>query len=72
MLAKETGIKTIFFETLTSPKLAKTIAEEVQAVTKVLNPLEGLTEEEQTAGENYLSVMRTNLTELASALHCND
>ncbi len=43
--AKANDVKTIFFETLVSSKVAATIATEIGARTAVLNPLEGLTEE---------------------------
>lgn len=69
-LANERGIEHIFFETLASPELAETIAEEVGAETLVLNPFEGLTEEEIAAGESYLSVMRDNLANLSIAMQC--
>ena len=69
-LAKAHDIKTIFFEALSSPKLAQTLAEEVGATTLVLNPLEGLTDEQLEAGENYFSLMKTNLNNLSLALEC--
>lgn len=64
------GATTVFFETLVSPRLAETVAREVGATTAVLDPLEGLTEEEIAAGENYFSVMRENLAALRKALGC--
>jgi zinc transport system substrate-binding protein len=36
----------------------------------VLNPLEGLTEQQLDEGEDYLSVMRENLAALRQALGC--
>lgn len=69
-LAKEKDIKYIFFETLVNPKLSETIANEIGAKTLVLNPIEGLTDEEIATGKNYLSVMRENLTNLKTALQC--
>lgn len=69
-LATEKGIKHIFFETLVSPKLAETIANEVDAETLVLNPIEGLTDEEQAAGKTYISVMNENLQNLRTAMQC--
>ncbi|OWR26527.1 ABC transporter substrate-binding protein [Saccharibacillus sp. O23] len=66
--AKQHDVKTIFFETLVSSKVAETIAAEIGAKTDVLNPLEGLTSEETAAGEDYLSVMRKNLEALKKAL----
>lgn len=66
--AKKNKIKTIFFEELVSPKVAETIASELGAKTDMLNPLEGLTEEQLSAGEDYLSVMSDNLNSLKKAL----
>ncbi|MEJ8306005.1 metal ABC transporter substrate-binding protein [Saccharibacillus sacchari] len=67
--AKEHDVKTIFFETLVSSKVAEAIASEIGAKTAVLNPLEGLTDEEIAAGEDYLSIMRANLKALQAALN---
>ncbi|MFX3650207.1 MAG: metal ABC transporter solute-binding protein, Zn/Mn family [Paenibacillus sp.] len=67
--AKEHQVKTIFFETLVSSKVSETIASEVGAQTAVLNPIEGLTEEEIAAGMDYISVMRQNLEALKVALN---
>jgi len=66
--AKEHDVKTIFFETLASPKVAEAVAREIGAKTAVLNPLEGLTEEEKAQGLDYISVMKKNLEELKKAL----
>lgn len=66
--AKKHNVKTIFFEELVSPKVAKTIANEIGAKTEVLNPLEGLSDEELAAGADYFSVMRENLKKLDEAL----
>lgn len=66
--AKEHKVKYIFFEELVSPKVAETIAKEVGAKTAVLNPLEGLQENEIKAGKDYFSVMRDNLEILKQAL----
>ena len=64
------GATTVFFETLVSPRLAETVAREVGARTAVLDPLEGLSEQEIAAGEDYVSVMRENLAALRKALGC--
>ncbi len=60
----------IFFETLVSPKIEKTLADEAGIKTLVLNPLEGLTEKEIQAGDDYIIVMRSNLANLRLALGC--
>ncbi len=61
---------TVFFETLVSPRLAETVAREVGARTAVLDPIEGLTRDEQKRGENYLTLMHRNLATLREALGC--
>ncbi len=69
-LVRREGVTTIFTEELVSPKVAETLANEAGATTAVLNPLEGLTDQELTAGEDYVSVMRANLAILEKALGC--
>jgi len=69
-LAREKNIRYIFFETLVSPKLAETIAREIGIETLVLNPVEGLTNEELAAGKNYILIMKENLVNLRRALQC--
>ncbi|MEA4891198.1 MAG: metal ABC transporter substrate-binding protein [Peptococcaceae bacterium] len=66
--AKEHQVKVIFFEELVSPKVAETIAGAIGAETAVLNPIEGLSDEQQAAGDDYFTVMRQNLTALKAAL----
>lgn len=65
---KEHKISYVMFETLVSPKLAEVIAKESGAKTAVLNPLEGLTEDDVKAGRDYLSIMRQNIETLRLAL----
>ncbi|KUP23455.1 metal ABC transporter substrate-binding protein [Paenibacillus sp. DMB5] len=67
--AKANDVKTIFFETLVSSSVAETIAQEIGAKTAVLNPIEGLTDEERSSNMNYISVMRQNLEALKIALN---
>jgi zinc transport system substrate-binding protein len=61
---------TVFTETLVSPELARTVARETGAKTAVLDPIEGLDEDQLAAGETYFSVMRANLQALRQALGC--
>lgn len=44
------------------------VASETGATTDVLNPLEGLTEEQVKNGEDYLSIMDKNLSAIVQAL----
>ncbi len=68
--AKANNVKYIFFESLVSPKLSNTIASEVGAKTLVLNPIEGLTNEEISQGKSYFTEMESNLANLQTALQC--
>ena len=70
-LAQREHIKYIFFESLVSPRLADTIAQESGAKTLVFDPLEGLTQDAQKQGKNYVTVQRENLANLRTALACN-
>ncbi len=65
------GVTTIFSEELVSPEVAQTLAQEAGVGTATLNTLEGLTPEQVDAGEDYDSVMRTNLDTLRSGLGCS-
>lgn len=69
-LAQKNKIQYIFFESLVNPKLANTIAQEIGAKTLILNPIEGLTDEEIKNGKNYFTEMQNNLTNLKIALQC--
>jgi zinc transport system substrate-binding protein len=63
--AKKDGTTTIFFETLASPKVAQTLADDLNISAAVLDPLEGI-----SAGKTYFSVMESNLIALRKALGC--
>jgi zinc transport system substrate-binding protein len=65
--ARTHGVTTVFFETLVSPKVAETLADEVGARAEVLDPIEGLAPD---ATGDYATVMRDNLTRLRAALGC--
>ncbi|WP_405110603.1 metal ABC transporter substrate-binding protein [Paenibacillus sp. FSL K6-1217] len=67
--AKANKVTTIFFETLVSSSVADTIAQEIGAKTAVLNPIEGLTDEDVKNNLDYLGLMRQNLEALVQALN---
>ena len=69
-LVRRDHVKTVFFETLVSPKVAETVAREAGVKTAVLDPIEGLTPDEVRQGDDYVSVMRRNLAALRKALGC--
>jgi zinc transport system substrate-binding protein len=70
-LVKEKNINYIFFESLVSPRLADTIAQETGAKTLVFDPIEGLSNEGQEQGKNYLSIQKENLRNVELALACS-
>jgi len=70
-LAREEGLTTIFTETLVSPEVAETLAREAGGIeTAVLDPIEGLSPERSSQGDDYFTVMRENLDALRRALGC--
>ena len=69
-LARQHKVKYIFFERLSSPKLAETIAREVGAGTLILDPIEGLSPQAAAKGDNYETIMLENLKNVRIALEC--
>ena len=67
-LVREQGVTTVYTETLVDPAVAETVAREAGVRTAVLDPLEGLTEE--SAGSDYLEVMRADLATLREGQSC--
>lgn len=70
-IVEERGVTTVFTETLLSPEVGETVAREAGITTAVLNPLEGLTEDELARGDDYFSVMEANLEALRKGLGCH-
>jgi zinc transport system substrate-binding protein len=67
-LIRERGVTTVFFETLASPDLARSLAGDLGITTGVLDPVEGLTAADPHA--TYLTLMRQNLATIAHANGC--
>jgi zinc transport system substrate-binding protein len=67
-LVAERRVTTVYTETLVDPAVAETVADEAGVETAVLDPLEGLTDE--SAGSDYLEVMRSNLETLRAGQSC--
>jgi zinc transport system substrate-binding protein len=67
-LVRGEGITTVFAESLSSPKAADSLARDLGVDVAVLDPIEGLSDD--TAGEDYLSLMRQNLERLEEANRC--
>lgn len=69
-LVEERGVTTVFTERRVSARVAETLAREAGVEVAVLDPLEGLTEEQRAEGADYRSVMEENLRALEAALGC--
>lgn len=65
---REAGVPTVYAETLVNPALTETIAREAGVQVKVLDPIEGITDE--SAGTDYFEVMNSNLTTLQAGQEC--
>lgn len=61
-------VSTVFAETLVSPDVAQTLADEAGVRVDTLDPIEGLSDE--TADDDYFSLMRANLDALVQANDC--
>ena len=68
-LIREDGITTVFGERLASPRLTRTLAEDMGVGTAVLDPIEGLSDE--TSDDDYLTLMEQNLEALRKANACS-
>ena len=66
---KANNISHIYFENNASSQTAETLAEEVDVELAVLSPLEGITEEDQKKGSDYISVMLDNLEALKKSIN---
>jgi len=67
-LIREDGITTVFSERLASSKMADSLAGDLGLETAVLDPIEGLSDD--TADDDYLSLMGQNLDALRKANGC--
>ncbi|MFE5321752.1 metal ABC transporter solute-binding protein, Zn/Mn family [Paenibacillus sp. NPDC056579] len=60
-------VKMIFFEILAASKVAQ-IANEIGAKTSVLDPIEGLTDDDKKQNLDYIAIMKQNMDALKMAL----
>lgn len=70
-IVKKEKLDYVFFESLTSNKLANTIAAETNTKSLELNPIEGLTDEDVRMDRDYISIQNKNLESLVTALKCD-
>jgi zinc transport system substrate-binding protein len=65
-------IKYVFYEELTNPKIAETIANETEAKLLLLNAAHNISKEGYTSGVTFLSLMEENRKNLAKGLGCQN
>jgi zinc transport system substrate-binding protein len=63
-------IKYVFYEELTSPKIAETIANETNTKLLLLNAAHNVTKDQFVQGASFLDIMKSNLDNLKVGLGC--
>lgn len=66
-LVRDQHVSTIFFESLVSPKVSETLADDLGIDSAVLDPVEGLAD----PADDYFSIAERNLDALRVALSCS-
>lgn len=68
---KKNNIQYIFYEELTSPKIAETLANETKTTILLLHAAHNITREDFEKNISFLSIMEKNLDNLSVGLQCN-
>jgi zinc transport system substrate-binding protein len=68
--SRRAGVRAVYAETLAGRKAVEGLARELGARVLVLNPIEGLTEEDRRQGKGYFELMEENLQALRDGLGC--
>ncbi len=68
---EELGVRYVMVEPIADPRLAQTLAAEVGAELLPLDPIESLTAHQDEQGEDYFSIMESNLDSLRKGLECD-
>lgn len=67
---EENNISYIFYEELSSPKIAETLSNETGTKMLLLNGAHNLAKDDYEAGATYISIMESNLKNLSEGLNC--
>jgi zinc transport system substrate-binding protein len=67
---RKDNIKYVFFEELTSPKIAETIANETNTKLLLLNAAHNVSKDQFEQGTSFLDIMKSNLDNLKLGLGC--
>ena len=66
---REDHLPVVYYEELTEPKVARSIAQETGAKLLLLHSCHNLSKDELAAGESYLSLMKQNAQNLREGLN---
>jgi len=69
---RKDNIKYVFYEELTTPKIAETLANETKAKMLFLNAAHNVTKEDFQNNISFLAIMQENLTNLKIGLQCSN
>lgn len=69
---KKNNIKYVFYEEMTSPKIAETISNETNAKMLLLNAAHNVTREDVENNVSFAKIMEENLTNLKTGLSCSE
>jgi len=67
---KKDNIKYVFYEELSSPKIAETISEETGAKLLLLNAAHNISKDDMNKGVTFIDIMKENLINLRTGLQC--
>lgn len=66
----DNDLKFIFYESLSSPRIARTLSEETDTQLLMLSPAANISKTDFEKGKTYISIMEDNLENLALGLRC--
>jgi zinc transport system substrate-binding protein len=69
-LAQQKHVSVIFTEDFVSPKVTQSLSREIGVTTKVLSPIESLSQKDIDHQHNYFTIMKDDLALLRDALGC--
>ena len=61
-------LRYVGYESLENPAISQSISTQTNALLIEMNPIEGLTDEQKTAGDNYITLMQQNIESIHLAL----
>ena len=69
-IAKDSNVTTVFFEEILPTAFADTVAKAIGATINSIDAIETISQSDLDAGVTYSSIMKSNITKIATALGC--